>query len=255
MLLVRGVDLVLAVGHELRIASLADVKARCAERGEEEAGYEQEVQLGGYKVCRLISAHNRAITHQACLFARQTLDTPAVNFEIQQLVLNPTSKLLAVVGAHSVAVVVLPRKGWSSAVGRSIECRCVASCSSHSLSGADLPIHGVHTATCSSASTTTPSPAPRPSRKHSGTPGALPLRRFSSSPSMLPYESTALPKTSRSRLKRSPLPPRLRPGHRRLARREDQASASRLMMRRQKWLFRCAWERAKETGALSRYMG
>ena len=51
MVLVRGVDLVVAVGKELRIASLADVKARCEERdGAGEAQMEKEVQLGEYKV-------------------------------------------------------------------------------------------------------------------------------------------------------------------------------------------------------------
>lgn len=60
----------------------------------------------------------------------QVLNTPAINFEIQQLVLNSTSKLLAVVGAHSVVVVVLPRRGWANTVGKTIECRCVAGCNS-----------------------------------------------------------------------------------------------------------------------------
>ncbi|ORY54488.1 hypothetical protein BCR35DRAFT_335787, partial [Leucosporidium creatinivorum] len=104
--LVRGTDLVVAVGKELRIASLADVKARCSERDEEGTGaYDEEVALGDYKTL---------------------LTTPAIPFEIQQLVLNPTSKLLAVIGLHSILVLVLPRKGWSSSVGRSIECRSLA---------------------------------------------------------------------------------------------------------------------------------
>ncbi|GAA5969759.1 hypothetical protein JCM21900_004192 [Sporobolomyces salmonicolor] len=98
MVVVRGAELVVAVGSELRIASLADVKARCQENGQD---LDEEVQLGEYKV----------------------LNTPTVTFEIQQLVLNPTSKLLAVIGAHSVVVVVLPRKGWATSVGRMLECR------------------------------------------------------------------------------------------------------------------------------------
>lgn len=53
----------------------------------------------------------------------QTLHTPSITFEIQQLILNPTSKLLAVIGVHSVAVVVLPRKGWATSLSRTIECR------------------------------------------------------------------------------------------------------------------------------------
>ena len=55
------------------------------------------------------------------------MNAPAVTFEIQQLVVNPTSKLLAVVGAHSVVVVVLPRRGWTNTVSKTLECRCVPS--------------------------------------------------------------------------------------------------------------------------------
>ncbi|EGU12567.1 hypothetical protein RTG_01100 [Rhodotorula toruloides ATCC 204091] len=98
MVVARGTDLVVAVGSELRMASLAEVKARS---GAETA--DGEADLGEYKV----------------------LNTPAINFEIQQLVLNSTSKLLAVVGAHSVVVVVLPRRGWANTVGKTIECRCL----------------------------------------------------------------------------------------------------------------------------------
>ncbi|BGO88818.1 hypothetical protein NBRC10512_002173 [Rhodotorula toruloides] len=98
LVVARGTDLVVAVGSELRMASLAEVKARS---GADSA--DGETDLGEYKV----------------------LDTPAINFEIQQLVLNSTSKLLAVVGAHSVVVVVLPRRGWANTVGKTIECRCL----------------------------------------------------------------------------------------------------------------------------------
>ncbi|GAA5826203.1 hypothetical protein JCM11251_007206 [Rhodosporidiobolus azoricus] len=98
LVVVRGTDVVVAVGRELRMASLADVKARC--RDEQDA-LDEDLELGEYKV----------------------LDTPTITFEIQQLVLNPTSKLLAVIGAHSVVVVVLPRKGWANSVGKTLECR------------------------------------------------------------------------------------------------------------------------------------
>lgn len=53
----------------------------------------------------------------------KTLKSTTLNFEIHQLVLNTTGKLLAVVGKNEVAVVVLPRKGWASAYGNQIECR------------------------------------------------------------------------------------------------------------------------------------
>ncbi|GAA5898603.1 hypothetical protein JCM8208_004711 [Rhodotorula glutinis] len=95
---VRGTDLVVAVGSELRMASLAQVKSRATEASELPV---EDVELGDYKV----------------------LNTPAVTFEIQQLVVNPTSKLLAVVGAHSVVVVVLPRRGWTNTVTKTLECR------------------------------------------------------------------------------------------------------------------------------------
>jgi hypothetical protein len=70
------------------------------------------------------TAARRVASNRECLLA-QVLHTPTITFEIQQLVLNSTSKLLAVVGAHSVVVVVLPRRGWSTAVGKTIECRSV----------------------------------------------------------------------------------------------------------------------------------
>ncbi|GAA5903052.1 hypothetical protein JCM6882_009679 [Rhodosporidiobolus microsporus] len=98
MVVVRGTEVVVAVGRELRMASLADVKARCHD---EEDALDEDMELGEYKV----------------------LNTPTINFEIQQLVLNSTSKLLAVVGAHSVVVVVLPRKGWANSLGKTLDCR------------------------------------------------------------------------------------------------------------------------------------
>ncbi|GAA5979084.1 hypothetical protein JCM10908_002799 [Rhodotorula pacifica] len=98
---VRGADLIVAVGSELRIASLAQVKANAGADYDRQSLADRDI--GEYKV----------------------LHTPTITFDIQQLVLNPTSKLLAVVGAHSVVVVVLPRRGWSSAVGKTIECRCL----------------------------------------------------------------------------------------------------------------------------------
>ncbi|GAA6015593.1 hypothetical protein JCM10207_008138 [Rhodosporidiobolus poonsookiae] len=95
MAVVRGTDIVVAVGKELRMASLADVKAKYS------VDEVDETKLGEYK----------------------TLNTPAITFDIQQLVLNSTGKLLAVIGAHSVVVVVLPRKGWVNSVGKLLECR------------------------------------------------------------------------------------------------------------------------------------
>lgn len=49
MCLARGSDLIVAVGTELRIASLADVKARCSDHDNSEQ-WQQEAALGAYKV-------------------------------------------------------------------------------------------------------------------------------------------------------------------------------------------------------------
>lgn len=65
MVVARGVDLIVAVGPELRIASLADVKTRCDERAEGRASsnaeLEREVQLGDYKVSSLFSCRRRGM--------------------------------------------------------------------------------------------------------------------------------------------------------------------------------------------------
>ncbi len=97
-LLLRGSDLILAVGTQVRIASVSDAKARFDNASDQVGG---EYDIGHYK----------------------TLKSTTLNFEIHQLVLNPTGKLLAVVGKNEVAVVVLPRKGWATAYGNQIECR------------------------------------------------------------------------------------------------------------------------------------
>ncbi|KZP00206.1 hypothetical protein CALVIDRAFT_325045 [Calocera viscosa TUFC12733] len=86
----RGSDLIVAVRNKLRIMSLVDAK------GDE--------GKGTYK----------------------TLETPTVHFEIQQMALNSTEKMLAIGGAHHVAVVVLPRAGFSKTIAPEIRCRCFA---------------------------------------------------------------------------------------------------------------------------------
>jgi hypothetical protein len=53
----------------------------------------------------------------------QTLHTPNIQFEIHQIALNPSGKLLAVAGAFQVAVVVLPRAGYNRLVPDSIDCK------------------------------------------------------------------------------------------------------------------------------------
>ncbi|SCV72733.1 BQ2448_4270 [Microbotryum intermedium] len=115
MVVVAGRDLIVAVGSELRITSLNQAKARAQQ--ERRQPNDTRHDAGDYKV----------------------LHTPLIKFEIQQLVLNPTNKFLAVVGAHSIAVVVLPRKGWSSTVGPTVECRSLlVGHYYHGLSGSPL---------------------------------------------------------------------------------------------------------------------
>ncbi|CAA7259542.1 unnamed protein product [Cyclocybe aegerita] len=53
------------------------------------------------------------------------LHTPSLQFEIHQISLNPSGKLLAVAGAFQVAVLVLPRAGYSRLVPESVDCKSV----------------------------------------------------------------------------------------------------------------------------------
>ncbi|KDQ64728.1 hypothetical protein JAAARDRAFT_64568 [Jaapia argillacea MUCL 33604] len=90
---VRDVDLVVAVGKELRMSSLNEG------RGSSGKGPSKKT----YKV----------------------LHTPNIQFEIHQLALSPSGKLLAVAGAFQVAVVVLPRTGFSRLVTATIDCKSI----------------------------------------------------------------------------------------------------------------------------------
>lgn len=53
----------------------------------------------------------------------QTLHTPNITFDIHQLAVNPSGKLLAVAGTTQVAVVVLPRSGLSRLATGTLECK------------------------------------------------------------------------------------------------------------------------------------
>ncbi|KAL7409546.1 hypothetical protein BDY24DRAFT_366825 [Mrakia frigida] len=87
-MVVRGGDLIVAVGKEVRMCNLGDVKSG---------------GRAGYK----------------------TLNTPNLTFPILSLIPNPTGKLLAVVGAHQLVVLVLPRPGYINLVAPLIECRSI----------------------------------------------------------------------------------------------------------------------------------
>ncbi|QRW16097.1 nuclear pore complex protein [Rhizoctonia solani] len=88
---IRGPDLFIAVGRQIRMLPLKAAK---------EAENVEEVV---YK----------------------TLSTPNVTFEIKHIVVNPTGKLLAVVGRRQVAVIVLPRPGVTKTMSTRIECSSI----------------------------------------------------------------------------------------------------------------------------------
>ncbi|ESK97559.1 hypothetical protein Moror_17559 [Moniliophthora roreri MCA 2997] len=90
VMVLRDTDLIVAAGKELRITSLGDAKF-------------QKSLAKSYK----------------------TLHTPNIQFEIHQICINSNGKLLAVAGAHQVAVVVLPRAGYSRLIPETIDCKSI----------------------------------------------------------------------------------------------------------------------------------
>ncbi|EEB90353.1 hypothetical protein MPER_11451 [Moniliophthora perniciosa FA553] len=86
-MVLRDTDLIVAAGQELRITSLGDAKF-------------QKSSAKSYK----------------------TLHTPNIRFEIHQICLNSSGKLLAVAGVYQVAIVVLPRAGYSRLIPETIDC-------------------------------------------------------------------------------------------------------------------------------------
>ena len=104
-MILKDADLIVAAGKEIRISSFGDIKLSRSTRK-------------SYKVSRSI-VFLSSQTHD--LF--QTLHTPNLQFEIGQISLNPSGKLLAVAGTHQVAVIVLPRAGYSRLVPEAIDCK------------------------------------------------------------------------------------------------------------------------------------
>ncbi|KAG6911695.1 hypothetical protein DXG01_007945 [Tephrocybe rancida] len=90
VMVLKDAELIVAAGHEIRITSLGDAKLSRSTRQT-------------YK----------------------TLHTPNIQFEIHQISLSPSGKLLAVAGAFQVAVIVLPRAGFSRLVPETIDCKSV----------------------------------------------------------------------------------------------------------------------------------
>jgi len=104
-MVLKDADLIVAVGTELRVTSLGDAKLG---RG----------KLKSYKVP--VTVMSFRATPDLPL---QVLHTPNIQFDISQLALSPTRKLLAVAGTFQVAVVVLPRPGFMRLVPTTIDCK------------------------------------------------------------------------------------------------------------------------------------
>ncbi|KAG6833726.1 hypothetical protein H0H87_001158 [Tephrocybe sp. NHM501043] len=90
VIVLKDADLIVASGHEVRITSLSDAKLS-----------------------------------QSTRQTYKTLHTPNALFEIHQISLSPSGKLLAIAGAFQVAVIVLPRAGFSRLVPETIDCKSV----------------------------------------------------------------------------------------------------------------------------------
>ncbi|EMD40644.1 hypothetical protein CERSUDRAFT_148888 [Gelatoporia subvermispora B] len=87
-MLIKDSELIVAVGNEIRMTNLGDSRVGKATRK-------------SYKI----------------------LHTPNVTFDIHHMALNPNGKLLAVAGAFQVAVVVLPRAGFTRLVPTIVDCK------------------------------------------------------------------------------------------------------------------------------------
>ncbi|ORX37896.1 hypothetical protein BD324DRAFT_578902 [Kockovaella imperatae] len=91
-MVIRDKDLLVAFGRELRMTHIGDKDLR----------FENE-RVGTYAI----------------------VDSPHLTFDIQQLWLNPTGRLLAVVGQHRIVVIALPTL-HSAEPGKRMSCRSVA---------------------------------------------------------------------------------------------------------------------------------
>ncbi|KAF8165176.1 hypothetical protein B0H34DRAFT_648691 [Crassisporium funariophilum] len=89
-MILKDADLIVAAGKEIRMSSLGDVKLS-----------------------------------QSVRKSYKTMRTPNLQFEIHHISLNPSGKLLAVAGAFQVAVIVLPRAGYSRLVPELIDCKSI----------------------------------------------------------------------------------------------------------------------------------
>jgi nucleoporin NUP82 len=104
-MILKDADLVVAVGKEIRMTSLGESRLKQSTKK-------------SYKVLCFVPMQWTQTYH-----SEQVLHTPNIDFEIHQLALNPSAKLLAVAGAFQVAVVVLPRSGFMRLVPTVVDCK------------------------------------------------------------------------------------------------------------------------------------
>ncbi|EPQ59331.1 hypothetical protein GLOTRDRAFT_55221 [Gloeophyllum trabeum ATCC 11539] len=102
---IRDSDLIVAVGDEIRITSLGESKL-----------------------------------HPTAMKSYKTLYTPNIQFEIRQVAVNPNGKLLAVAGAYQIAVVVLPKPGFSKLVSSTVDCKSIQVGQFYHASSTSIPL-------------------------------------------------------------------------------------------------------------------
>lgn len=108
LMAVRGSDLITVVDNEIRIASLVDAKASASDPPL------SPIPTSSFK------------THSAASYKVLVPgQSPAIDFDIRHLSVNPTGKLLACVGSSQITLIVMPRSGYTKHVDREIVCRMV----------------------------------------------------------------------------------------------------------------------------------
>ncbi|PWZ02689.1 hypothetical protein BCV70DRAFT_196935 [Testicularia cyperi] len=107
----RGTDIVVVVNNEIRMASLVDAKASVS-----------TTPLSPSPSSSALPP-NPALSYKTLV---SSSEPSHLGFEVQHLSVNPTGKLLACVGEDQIAIVVLPRSGYTKHVERTITCRTAA---------------------------------------------------------------------------------------------------------------------------------
>ncbi|RUS18787.1 hypothetical protein BC938DRAFT_475892 [Jimgerdemannia flammicorona] len=129
-MVVRDGDLFVAINDRLRVLNLNEYKNAWVKANQDglqlDDDYERDVSWMGevrYKVNVGLDAGN--MRNGNASKREDTLETPAINFPIRSLSVNPNGKLMAVVGDHDLCVVVLPRTGNTRSKAENMECRDV----------------------------------------------------------------------------------------------------------------------------------